>query len=345
MNIRKIIRTILGARIYLTLIQVKKKTSLFLSMLRNYGIDFLLFYKHSTLFKQNSYEKIESLLILKYHSIEKGFLHDPIRFSFGKQNVIEIIKLLRREDIISNCRKTQIAASYLSICTYYEFHAENNVDISSFFSKKDYDFFKSISVLKYTCVETKNENEYFKDSKADFLTFSNSRSSVRDFSGKLIPLETIEKVIELAKNAPSVCNRQPVKVYYIDDKSKIDSIFDIQKGLKGYTDNISQLLIVVSDRSYFYSVGERNQLYIDGGLFLMNLLYALHFYKISSCPANWGLSFDADRKVMKILNMRESEKVICLVPIGLPQSEFKTTLSLRRSINEILIKIPKESLN
>jgi nitroreductase len=308
-------------------------------MLRNYRIDFDLYCKHSTLFKKKSFEKIESLLILKYHSIEKGFLHDPIKFSFGKQNVIDLIKLLKREDVISNYNKTQIAASYLSICTYYEYHAKNNVNISSFFSKNDYDFFKSISILKLISVETKNVNQYFQNSRADFLNFSNSRKSVRDFSGKVIPVETIEKVIDLAKNAPSACNRQPVKVYYIDNKYKIDSIFDIQKGLKGYTDNINQLLVVVSDRSYYYTVGERNQLYIDGGLFLMNLLYALHFYEIASCPANWGMGFEADQKIMKILNLRESEKVICLVPFGLPKIEFKTTLSLRRETNEILIQV------
>lgn len=340
-ELRKIIRLILGNNNYIKITNVKKKISLFLSLLRNFIIDFLLFYRHSTLFNQNSFEKTESLLILKYHSIEKGFLHNPIRFCFGKQNLIETIELLKREDVIRNYNKSQIASSFLAVCTYYELHSINNIDISSFFSKKDYDFFKSLSVLKESCTENINEIKYFEDSEKEFLTFANSRSSVRDFNGIRIPFETIEKVIDLAKTAPSVCNRQPVKIYYVEDKIKIDSIFDIQKGLKGYTDNIFQLLVIVSDRNYFYTVGERNQLYIDGGLFLMNLLYALHYYKIASCPAHWGLNIDSDRKIKMILGMKPSEKVICLLPIGLPQTEFKTTLSLRRSTSEILVQVPK----
>ena len=110
----------------------------------------------------------------------------------------------------------------------------------------------------------------------------------------------------------------------------------IQGGLTGYTDGVSQLMVVVSDRNYFYTVGERNQLYIDGGLFLMNLLYALHYYEIGATPLHWGHNKDKDQEIMKEISLSESEKVICVVAIGIPKDEFKTTLSLRRDNNEIL---------
>ena len=340
--IKKIIVIFFGNLFYIKLAQHKKKFVSFFILLKAYLIDFKLFYRHSTIFRQNSFEKIESLLILKYHSLEKGFLHNSIRFSFGKQTVIEIIKLLKREDIVENNTKTQIAAAYLSICTYYELHIENNQDISSFYSKDDYDFFKSISILDVECTENMDASTYFRDINKNFYDFSLSRSSVRDFSGELVPFEKIVKVIDIAKYAPSVCNRQPVKIYYLDNKNKIDSIFDIQKGLKGYSDTVNQLLVVVSDRNYFYTTGERNQFFIDGGLFLMNLLHSLHYYAIAACPAHWGLNHDADQQIMKILKMKGSEKVICLVPIGIPKNNFKTTLSLRRSTNEILIKVSEQ---
>jgi nitroreductase len=98
----------------------------------------------------------------------------------------------------------------------------------------------------------------------------------------------------------------------------------------------------VSDRNYYYSIGERNQLYIDGGVFLMNLLYALHYYKIGACPAHWGFNYKQDKEIQKELNLSGSEKVICLIPIGIPKEEFKTTLSLRRK-NEEILKIVKDN--
>lgn len=339
-QINKVIRILFGVNNYKKLSQYKQHIINSISLTKNFYIDFLLFRKHSTVFRQDSFNKIEALIISKYHSLEKGLLHKTIKHQFGKQRVIELIELLKREDVKFHRHRTQILAAYISLCGYYEIHTELNIDISSYFYRADYDLFKKYSDSNLSSVKNNQRSTYFKNSNNDFYNFSNSRCSVRDFTGEKIPLDIIKNVIELTKNAPSVCNRQSVKVYYIDEKIIINSVFEIQQGLNGYTDEISQLLVVVSDRNYFFSVGERNQLYIDGGIFLMNLLYALHFYKISSCPAHWGLNYDSDNKIKKILSISESEKVICLVAIGIPKDEFKTTLSLRRSNDEILKIIP-----
>lgn len=77
-------------------------------------------------------------------------------------------------------------------------------------------------------------------------------------------------------------------------------------------------------------------MYIDGGIYLMNLLYALHYYDIAACPAHWGMPTTADKKSQKIIGLNDSEKIICLIAIGKPIEEFKTTLSLRRPHNENL---------
>ena len=60
------------------------------------------------------------------------------------------------------------------------------------------------------------------------------------------------------------------------------------------------------------------------------------FYKIAACPAHWGHNNDKDKQIMRELSLSESEKVICVIPIGIPKDKFKTTLSLRRDNNEIL---------
>jgi len=338
---KKLICIIIGDNSFNKLRVYKQNMTFLFSLIKNFYIDFKLYYKHSTVFKQDTIEKIEALIILKYHSLEKGLLHNNIRYEFGKQNIIELCKLLKREDVLANSDRTQFAAAYLVMCTYYELHQKNNIDISSYYNSLDYELFKQKIATSLLSVNEKQTSTYFENTNESFNLFSASRSSVRDFTGEIIPFETIEKVIEIAKTAPSVCNRQPVKVYYVEDRNMIHDIVNIQQGLKGYSDNISQLLIVASDRNYFYTVGERNQFYIDGGIFLMNLLYALHYYKIGACPAHWGMNADLDKKIMKLIKMNESEKVICLVPIGIPKDQFKTTLSLRRDNKEILKVVNK----
>ena len=333
---KKMLKKILGTHLINKLSKAKRLVSNLILLVRNSFTDAKLFYLHSMVFKDDTFNKIESRIILRYHGIEKGFLFEKFKHRFGKSRVIELVKLLKNKEVIKNNKQSQIAAAYLAMCKYFERHLEDGIDISDYFKIDDYELFKSLSTLDLDIINVHNRSDFFEKSNANFSEFSKSRGSVRSFTGEKIPIETINKIIDLAKTAPSVCNRQPTKVYYVEIKSKIDQIFDIQQGLRGYSDEIVQLLVLVSDRNYFYTIGERNQLYIDGGMFLMNLLYAIHFHNVGACPAHWGLNYKQEKEIHKELNLTDSEKVICLVPIGIPKNEFKTTLSLRRNNDEIL---------
>lgn len=309
-------------------------------LIANLFFDGFLFFKHSMVFSQNTFNKIESRIILHYHSIEKGLLHNDVKLRFYQNGVADLIKLLKKDIIVANNKKSQIAAAYLAICRYYELHKNINCDISNFFNQSDYYFFKNLITIDFNSVLFYKRDSFFNSSESSFFDFANSRKSIRNFTGEMIPMNVIEQVIGLASTAPSVCNRQPTRVLYTENKDKIKKIFDLQKGLKGYTESINQIFIIVSDRNYFYKIGERYQMFIDGGLLLMNLLYALHYFKIGACPAHWAVNFTQDLRIRKILNLKKSEKVLCLVPIGIPVNTFKTTLSLRRYQKEILKIIP-----
>jgi len=331
-KIRTITKNLLGEK------AIAKIKSYFirLLLLKNYIEDFKLYKKHSSIFKKDTFNKKESEITLLYHAIEKGFLYDPIRFRFAEYKIKELIRYLKSIDLPNVNNRTHIQAAILNLCSYYEIHHKNRIDISDYFRIEDYEFFKgnlkiSADPVKYHTTET-----FFKSIGSDFKEFSSSRRSVRNFTGGKIPNEIFERVVDLANNAPSVCNRQSISVYLIENKKKIDCILKIQGGLKGYDEKLSQLIVLTSDRNYFYSIGERNQLFIDGGIYLMNLLYALHYYKIGACPAHWGMTIDADKKVQNILGLRESEKIICLIAVGIPEDNFKTTLSLRRPASENL---------
>ena len=68
----------------------------------------------------------------------------------------------------------------------------------------------------------------------------------------------------------------------------------------------------------------------------MNLLYALHFYEIACCPANWGKTIYEENKLAEKIKIKSSEQIICMIPIGLAIDEFNVTLSYRRSAEEVL---------
>ena len=308
-------------------------------LLLNFKEDLKLFMRYSTVFRANNFKNKEALIILAYHSIEKGFLFKKIKPQFAKHRVIKLHSLLSDKQIISTIASSQIEVAYRVMCQYYEVHEDLKTNISEFYTQEQYDIYKSLIGYKnkslFNSVVEYNRSEFYKKNNEDFESFSWSRKSVRNYTGAKIERNLIEKAISLASNAPSVCNRQASKVYLIENKSKIDEILKIQGGFTGYSENVVQLLIVTSDRNYFYTVGERNQFYIDGGIFLMNLLYALHFYKIANCPANWGKLIRDEKLLQNYVTLPQSEKIICMIPIGVAQNEFRITLSKRRSLKEI----------
>ena len=113
----------------------------------------------------------------------------------------------------------------------------------------------------------------------------------------------------------------------------------MQSGLNGFSQGVHQLLIVTTDVNYYYTIGERYQFYIDGGVYLMNLLYSLHFYGIAACPANWAKEKDDEKRIKRTIPIKESEKVICIIAIGEAAQNFRTTLSKRRETKELLTRI------
>lgn len=307
----------------------------FKSLLKNYIFDMKLYYRHSNVFSMDSFEKIEAKIILNYHGIEKGFIHNQIKPRFAIKRIKKLILDLEIVDKLYS-HNSQTLIAYKVLIDYYDYHKRNKILIEDYFSELNYLHFKSKSNIKEKVFIEKSNDEYFSNINTSFDLFSNSRKSIRSFTNEKINTGIIEECIDLASNAPSVCNRQPSKVYFINNKTIVDDVLKIQGGLAGFQNEINQILVVTVDRNYFYTIGERNQFYIDGGIYLMNLMYALHFKKIGCCPANWGKTSDADKKAQKVLNLKESEKIICVLAIGNIKADIKYTLSKRRPLDEML---------
>lgn len=346
-NMKTLIKKILGENkespIYSFASRIYKRYAPYVTIFTNMLYDIWFFSKYSNVFSLNTLNKIEAKIILDYHSIEKGFLFENTRLGFAKKKIESLSKLLNKEIVIENAHQSQILVGYKIMCAYYELHEKKQFDVSHYFPKANYDLYKSILNDHYSIdfqgVLSFQKEAFYENVNDSFDKFSFSRKSIRNFEEEMVDDTLVEEAIKLSLNTPSVCNRQTSRVYYVKDKKKIDKILEVQAGLNGFSKDIRQLLIVTSDVNYFYLVGERYQHFIDGGVFLMNLLYALHFYKIGACPANWAKEMSDEKILKKIVPIKKSEKVICLIAIGQPKESFKVTLSQRRDLNEVLTKI------
>ncbi|WP_374120414.1 hypothetical protein [Mesorhizobium onobrychidis] len=77
-------------------------------------------------------------------------------------------------------------------------------------------------------------------------------------------------MVRLAQGAPSQCNMQATRVYLYQGRHQIDQILALQGGARGFSQSISNLAIVTSDTRAWRGSNQRNQIYVDGALFLMH---------------------------------------------------------------------------
>ena len=94
--------------------------------------------------------------------------------------------------------------------------------------------------------------------------------------------------------------------------------------------------MITSSLRYWTSNALRNGSYVDGGIFVMNLLYALHFNKIAACTLNMYLDVEDSKKMYKELEIPEDEVPIALLAVGYPSETFDLAQSTRKNYDEVV---------
>ena len=307
-----------------------------LALVVNGLIDLVVYTTHSGLIFRNREKTIGALITFNYHSIEKGLSMPVIKYGFGQEKIKLLIRMIK--DYIKNDYNvyySQFIAACSVLAKYYLFHADAKYDISRFFKDADYQIIRRYSDSNIGGSTEIDGKSYFGEVRSDYINFSKSRHSIRNFNSIPVDVNKIENAVNLAKYCPSACNRQSSKVYLVQNKLVISEILKIQQGINATSDFIYQLLVVTSNRSYFFTSGERNQHFIDGGIFLHSLLLALHYEQIAACPLHWSLNYREDNKIKKIVGLSDGEKVIALVAIGNVEAKFKVPASHRKNIGEL----------
>lgn len=316
---------------------MKKTIIALLTLVLNYTFEFFHFIKYSNTFSINTHHKLQGKITFYYHSLEKGLINDPIRLKFGSLKVKKLIHFLNIW--LDRGYPTQ-DSQFLTACTvlnrYHRLHQENNTSVDDIFTAAEIKrFVKFIEQEEGGIVHYENDM-YFEHAESSFALFSNSRHSVRHFNYDPIDIKTVEELVCLARNAPSVCNRQGFRVKFTNDEKLVQQALKIQSGLNATADTVRQIFIITVDRSIFVSSSEWYQGFIDGGIFLQNFLYALHYHKIAAVPLNWSKHYFDDLKMRKLLGIPPAEKIIALVAAGYPNEKFKVPRSVRKSVAEIL---------
>lgn len=273
---------------------------------------------------------MQATLIFHAHAIEKGLSHANFRPNFGKK-ALSGIKLNLDKFVEENYDQNSFAyKNAVSVLKAYKLrHQQAKIETPYFdalFPEKLYINAENIAGAKEE--QKKDFNE------VPFSELVNLRKSVREFSEETVDLEIVKSCVAQAITTPSVCNRQPWKVYLTDNKDKIKKILQLQGGFKGY-ELPPVLSFITTSVHNFRGPGERNEGYIDGGLFLMNFLYALTDKKLATCTLNAMQSTDKLAKICSLLDVPDAELPIAFVIIGHYPERYKLAASARKPLNEV----------
>lgn len=271
-----------------------------------------------------------SEIVMAYHVLEKGLTMPHRRLGFGKGAVLHLVNLINSFERRFGTQEPQVIHAIGVLRAYRELHRS----LPDPMVRLDAFLFAHPGVpAAYEPHVTRAE--FFSAKDSPFPAFAASRHVVRHFAAP-VPRETIEAAITLALTAPSACNRQPTRVHVVDDPAKRDSLFALQGGTRGFGSDADKVLVVTTDLSTVRWGWERHDSYVNGGIFVMNLCYALHYHGVAHCILHWSVPPAVDRAAHELLDIPENEAIVQVLACGLPPEEFDVAASPRRSLGEVM---------
>ena len=276
--------------------------------------------------------KIESIINTRCHMMEKGITMPQRTANFGAENYKRLHELLR-----SYCSRNMPKDTIAVKAAVHAITEYNTINQDCAHKQElPADLLANADLCGINSYEEIDKKELIAMSQGDFSQVAKSRFSIRDFDDRPVDLETIEQSVQIAMKTPSVCNRQCARVYLIADKTKMAQVLSLQNGNRGFGHLFDKVILLAADLRAFEGSKERNQAYVDGGLFAMSLMYSLHYMGLGSCALNWCVDRHTDRRLRRIAQIDDAHVVLMVLGVGHLKEKFMVAQSNRKNVSEVL---------
>ena len=324
------------------IIKIKRKIvshiPLRLVLLRECYCYYKLLSKHNaSVAADKNIKKMQFTLLRENHVIEKGMSLEHPRIGFGKKKILALLGRLRKYlSLYGEQDKDFLLYPLSTIKEYILFTKKTGVKIpeieESFRSLLndaaiDYDQLNLTAGVRYV-----EKGEIWALCNSTFSSIVNSRHSIRYFTKELPAKEIIERALQIAQRTPSACNRQAWHTY-VFNKEDAHKLFYKQGGCNGFEEAIHCAILVTADMNGFLSY-EPFQLYVDGGMYAMNLINAFHSLGLGTIPLSCGFYHDKLSGIKKEFDIPEHRIPIVIIGIGILPDTFKIAESTRKSIDK-----------
>jgi len=166
----------------------------------------------------------------------------------------------------------------------------------------------------------------------------NRRQSCRNFSGKQVEKEKLERIMDLALLSPSACNAQPYFVTVaIGEKAKKLAKTTQGLGMNKFTDKATAMIVINEERaSALARMGAkfRDNVYtpMDIGILTGHIVLAAEEEGLATCIIGW---FNED-DVREICDIDKDKRVKLLIAVGYKSEDDKIREKKRKDKEEVL---------
>jgi len=285
-----------------------------LGFFREYPQDLWLFLRHNghSPLEEHS-RRLSHKTIIEAHTIEKGLTLPQPKPHFGRDKISAMLDM--NKDWTPPASDLSRSMLVGALKEYQETFADTSPPDASFANRVNQFITNHDKQIANGGVR---RNVQHLGENLDALSFLQNRFAAREFSDIPVSADELRTVIETAQRAPSQCNRQSIRLHVYRDPSKIQQLLSLQGGAKGFADNVPVLFIVSSEITAWGGSQQRNQPYVDGGLYSMMLMLALDAKGLLSCPLNLAISNNKERSIKTAGDIHARERLIMMIATGKP---------------------------
>jgi len=302
--------------------------------------DARLTFRHMEWRQRRDLSVIEAELIFQYHKIEKGLCMPPPRRFFGVEPAKKTVALLAewvhaggRTDTPAYVGALEAMRSYAAALAVQP----PPPDVAAWMLPM-LDRLLAARPRSVVGYDTPMRPVQCDAGTAEvFGTLMNARRSVRHYTDQAVPPAVIEQCISVAQLSPSACNRQPWFVHVYTRPEQIKAMLRLQNGNAGFGHQLKTLLVVTADRRSFFDATERNEPYVDGGLFAMSLILALQSHGVASCCLNWCVDTDKDRAAHATGDIADHEAIVMYLAVGYADESAVVPRSARKATRAVMV--------